>query len=95
MTGWIGDSIENLAPYIFADADFVGCPRTSRGTSGMHHVLLGPNSSFPIAGQSRKQGCVSHSTPEAEIVAADNAFCTTGLPATHLWDALLNRKVTL
>ena len=93
MTGWIGDSIEDLAPHIFADADFAGCPHTSRSTSGMHHVLLGPNSSFPTAVPSRKQGCVPHSTPEAEVVAADNALRTTGLPALHLWDALLNRKV--
>jgi hypothetical protein len=80
---------------VFADADFAGCPLTSRSTSGMHHALLGPRSVFPIAGQSRKQGCVSHSTPEAEVVAAANALRTTGLPALHLWDALLGRAVTL
>jgi hypothetical protein len=78
MTGWIGDSIEELTPHIFADADFAGCPSTSRSTSAMHHALLGPHSAFPIAGQSRKQGCVSHSTLEAEVVASDNALRTTG-----------------
>ena len=95
MTGWIGDHIEELTPHVFADADFAGCPSTSRSTSGMHHALLGPHSSFPIAGQSRKQGCVSHSTPEAEVIAASNALRTCGLPALHLWNPLMGRKVTL
>ncbi len=95
MTGWIGDGLTQLTPHVFADADFAGCPTTSRSTSGMHHALLGPHSSFPIAGQSRKQGCVSHSTPEAEVVAADNALRSCGLPALHLWDKLLRRAVVL
>ena len=32
--------------------------------------------------------CVSHSTPEAEIVSADTAVRTIGLPALDLWDVL-------
>ncbi len=95
MTGWIGDPIAELTPNVFADADFAGCPITSRSTSGMHHALLGPRSSFPIAGQSRKQGCVSHSTPEAEVVAAADALRRTGLPALHIWNRLLVRDATL
>ena len=95
MTGFIGDSIADLTPHVFADADFAGCPTTSRCTSGMHHTLLGPHSAFPIAGQSRKQGCVSNSTSEAEVVSASNALRTCGLPALHVWDALLGRAVTL
>ena len=95
MTGFIGDSIADLTPHVFADADFAGCPTTSRSTSGMHHTLLGPHSAFPIAGQSRKQGCVSNSTSEAEVVSASNALRTCGLPALHVWDALLGRAVTL
>ena len=40
MTGWIGDPPEMLAPHIFADADFAGCSKTSRSTSGAHLSLL-------------------------------------------------------
>ncbi len=36
-----------------------------------------------------KQTAVSHSTVEAEIAAADHAIRTSGLPALHLWERLL------
>ena len=91
MTGWIGDTAQNLAPHLFADADFAGCSKTSRSTSGVHLSLLGPNSVWPLNGQSKKQGCVSHSTPEAELVAADHAVRTVGIPALDLWSILLRK----
>ena len=37
--------------------------------------------------------CVSHSTPEAELVAADHAVRAEGLPALPLWELLLGRKL--
>ena len=43
---------------------------------------------FPISGQSKRQECVSHSTTEAEIVAADWALRREGIPALDLWDIL-------
>ena len=36
-----------------------------------------------------------HTTPEAEIVAADLAIRTEGLPALQLWDMVLERSVKL
>ena len=89
MTGWVGDDRKDLALHLFADADFAGCSKTSRSTSGMHLVLLGPNSNWPIQGQSKKQSSVSHSTPEAEIVAADHAVRSYGVPALELWELIL------
>ena len=50
---------------------------------------------LPARWQSKKQGCVSHSTPEAEIVAADHAMRTAGVPSLDLWERLLGRGVTL
>ena len=92
MTGWIGDERrDSLRPHLFADADFAGCSKTSCSTSGVHLSLLGPNSVWPMAGQSKTQGCVSHSTPESEIVAADHALRTVGIPALDLWSILLER----
>jgi hypothetical protein len=56
-------------------------------------ALTGPNIFFPLNGVSKKQTCVSHSTPEAEIVAANAAVRLEGLPALQLWDIVLERKV--
>ena len=75
--------------HLFADADFAGCSKTSRSTSGLHLMLLGPSSCWPLAGQSKKQTAVSHSTPEAELVSADHAVRTVGIPAVDLWQFLL------
>ena len=44
---------------------------------------------------SKKQACVSHSTPEAEIVAADFALRTVGLPALILWDKILDKEAAV
>jgi len=96
MTGWIGDNAADLSLHLFADADFAGCAKTSRSTSGAHLALLGPNSVWPITGQSKKQSCVSHSTPEAEIVAADHAIRTFGTPAIDIWSlALGSNQLTI
>ena len=43
----------------------------------------------------KQQTCVSHSTPEAEIVAANAAVRTEGLPALGLWQLVLGRKIDL
>ena len=71
MIGWVGDELSALQPHLFADADFAGCTSTQRSTSGYHFAIRGPSSCFPITGVSKRQTCVSHSTPEAELVSAD------------------------
>ena len=73
MIGWVGDGLGAISPHLYADADFAGDVETQRSTSGAHLVLKGPTTCFPIAGYSQRQGCVSHSTPEAELVALDSA----------------------
>ena len=55
-------------------------------------MLVGPDTRWVIAAASKKQGCVSHSTPEAEIVAADFALRQIGLPAGYLWDLLTGHQ---
>ena len=59
----------------------------------MFLALTGKNTFFPLNGVSKKQTCVSHSTPEAEIVAANAAVRMEGLPALQLWDTILGRPV--
>ena len=58
-------------------------------------ALTGPNSFFPLNAIRKRQSCVSFSTPEAEIVAADLAIRTEGLPTLQLWDMVLERPVRL
>ena len=44
---------------------------------------------------SKKQGCISHSTPESETVALSHVLRVFGIPAILLWTAVLNRPVQL
>ena len=88
MIGWIGDSLDKLFPHFFADADFAGDIDTQRSTSGFFSMIRGPISSFPISAGSKRQSCESHSTPEAELVAADFGLRTDGLPSLSLWRVL-------
>ena len=87
MIGWVGDSIADLSIGNFADADFAGCGGTLRSASGSHMHVQGQQTRFPITGGSKRQGRVSHSTPEAEIVAADMTLrtCNYGIPSIGLW----------
>jgi hypothetical protein len=57
--------------------------------------MLSQNTVFPLAGQSKKQTAVSHSTPEAEIVAADHAIRAEGIPQLVLWETLLGRPLVV
>ena len=56
---------------------------------------MGPNTNFPITGVSKRQGCVSHSTPEAEIVATAFALRMVGIPSLQLWHTLLPHRLTV
>ena len=63
-----------------------------RSTSGCYAALTGTNTFFPLSAFSRKQTCVSHSTPEAELVAADAAMRQEGLPCQIFWKELKGGK---
>ena len=93
LVGWIGDAAKDLYLGVWSDADFAGCKITMRSTSGSFLAILGPNSFFPLTGYSRKQTAVSHSTPEAELVAASAALKGEALPGLDLWEKLLCRRV--
>ena len=92
MVGWVGDSMDDVHLALYADADFAGCVESLRSTSGGHLDLQGPNTRFPLSGSSKRQSCVSHSTPEAEIVAADVAMRATCLPALKLLQRILKKS---
>jgi hypothetical protein len=89
LYGWVGDPIPSLSLHLFVDADLAGDPPSSRSTSGVFFAVFGQRTRWPLTGQSKKQTAVSHSTPEAEIVAYDLGLRTIGLPATSLWSTIL------
>ena len=89
LIGWVGNTIKELSVGINADADYAGCGQSLRSTSGSHMMAFGSHTRFPLAGGSKRQGCVSHSTPEAEIVAADFALRTHAVPVISLWKTLV------
>ncbi len=59
----------------------------------MSLALVGPFSFLPLSGISKRQTSTSHSTPEADIVAADLGVRTKGLPAMTLWETFLARPM--
>jgi hypothetical protein len=95
LKGSVHDPLDKLSLKLFADADFAGCEKTARSTSGVFLCLVGPNTFMPLAAISKKQSCVSHSTPEAELVAVDLALRAEGLPALDVWEVILGRPVKL
>ena len=90
MIGWVGDEINAIQPHLFSDSDFAGTEGTLKSTSGVHLCLRGPHTSFPLSGQSKRQGCVSSSTTEAELVAGSLALRTAGLPIIDVMRVLHN-----
>ena len=95
VKGHIGDTSKDFNLTLFSDAGFAGCLDTAKSTSGVFIALTGPNSFFPLNAIRKKPSCVSHSTPESEIVAADLAIRTEGLPALQLWGMVLERPTKL
>ena len=88
VTRWNSSSHTFWQKQILLDA----CRRHGRLTSGLHMCLHGPNTCFRIVGASKRQGCVSHSTPEAEILVTDFALRRRRLPALNLWHKILPHK---
>ena len=89
LIGWVGNELTALQIGIFADADYAGCGQSLRSTSGPHMLASGSHTRFPLAGGSKRPGCVSHSTPQAEIIAADYALRTHAIPVISLWKTLV------
>jgi hypothetical protein len=85
----VGDDAKDLEVKLFTDADFAGCSKTRRNTSGIYLELAGPSTHVPLTATSKRQRAVSLSTTEAEVIAASTAVSLTGRPAADLWDVLL------
>jgi hypothetical protein len=88
MIEWFADIVDDIQPHLFFDSDFAGTEGTQTSTSGAHLCLRGPHTSFPLSGQSKRQGCVSQSITEAEIMAAALALTSAGLPVITIMEIL-------
>eukprot|EP00972_Heterocapsa_arctica_P077678 11455808-Heterocapsa_arctica.AAC.1 len=56
---------------------------------------VAPRRVSPSPGLANVRGCVSHSTPEAEMVSADFPLRHCGLPCLSMWWTLLPGKPKL
>jgi hypothetical protein len=78
---FVGDKAEDCKIALFTDASFAGDLRDSKSTTGAYLCLVGPNTFVPITWLCKKQGAVSHSSSEAEVIALDAGVRMEGIPA--------------
>ena len=57
---------------------------------GAFLCLVGPNTFVPITWICKKQGAVSHSTAEAEVISLDAGIRLEGIPALSLWSLVID-----
>ena len=95
LVGWVGDVIEDWRLDLYSDADLASDLLTRKSTSGVYQCISGGNTRMPMSALSKKQTCVSHSTPEAELVAADVSLRTEGFPMLDLWKPFTKVEIPL
>ena len=87
--GWIADQPADLQPHAYTDADFAGCTRTLRSTTGIQMQIEGPHSCFPISASSKRQPHVADSTPAAELSALHTLLKSVAIPFTDIANKIL------
>ena len=86
----VGDRPEDIQPALFADASVASWLRDSNRTSGAVLVLMGPNTYVPISWFCKKQGSVSNSFTESELISLDAALRMEGVPALDFWETVID-----
>ena len=86
LKGHKGYSSDKLVLSLYSDADFAGDMVTAKSTPGCYLAIVGPNTGAPVTASCKKQTCVSHSSTESEIVAAEQRIRTEGLQALAFWE---------
>ena len=89
LRGYVGDSLENCQLHLYVDADFCGEIEHTKSNSGMFLVMVGPNTWFPLAWQSKRQSSTARSTTEAELISLAKAFFPHAIPMLNLFDILI------
>ena len=87
LSGVPQELLRNLRPHIRA----VPMARPGQATlsTGVHACVEGEFSHVPLHGVSKRQACVSSSTPQAELAIGHYAYHKVLLPAMDLWGVLL------
>ena len=52
--------------------------------------MVGPNTFCPISWMCKKQGAVSHSSSESEVIALDAGTRLEGIPCFTLWETVID-----
>ena len=86
LESFVGDVAQHCHVVLYSDADFAGDLVQAKSTSGLYLAIVGPNTFAPITASCKKQTCVSHSSTESEIVAAEQGVRTEGLQALAFWE---------
>ena len=89
MKSFVGDEAKECQIMLFCDASFAGDLMDSKSTSGAIMCLVGPNTFAPISWICKKQGAVSHSSTEAEVISMDAGMRLEAVPALTLWEIVL------
>ena len=87
---FVGDAPGDCWLTLFSDASFAGDLRDSKSTTGGYLCLVGPNTYVPIGWMCKKQGAVSHSTAEAEVISLDAGMRLEGIPTLSLWSLVID-----
>ncbi len=95
LRGYVGGKADSVSLRLYADADFAGDRPKFKSTSGVLLALIDDNTCFPLCAKSAKHTCVAHSTVEAEMVAANTAVRTVGIPSLGVWESALKRHAVL
>ena len=82
----MGDHAQDCHVVLYSDADFAGDLIQAKSTSGLYLAIAGPNAFVPITASCKKQTCVSHSSTESEIAAAEQGIRTEGVQALAFWE---------
>jgi hypothetical protein len=85
----VGDPVSKCWLAMFADAGLAGDLRDSKSTIGSYLCLVEPNTFVPISWVCKKQGAISHSSTEAEVIALEASVRMEGIPALQLWQRVL------
>ena len=83
---YVGNNVTDINLVLFTDASFAGDLVDSKSTTGTLMCLIGSNTFVPLTWMYRKQGAISHSSSEAEVIAMDAGLRMNGIPALEFWD---------
>lgn len=89
LESFVGDDAKSCNVMLYTDADFAGDTQGSKSTSGCYIAIAGPNTFAPITALCKEQTCVSQSSTESEIVAAEYAIRSEGLHILTFWEHVI------